>query len=89
MVKEKDLDVVMLMYTLTKYCDYLFKNIWIFLTIFQGYSNDTATTDSESFKSKVKTTGKTPLILVIQKCWNSSTIKLLKSCLENSWNSYN
>ena len=55
----KDIDIVMPMYNLTEYSDNFSKksgNLWQY---YKDDSNDN-TTDSESFKYKVKITGKTP-----------------------------
>ena len=59
----KDLDVVMLMHILIEYSDkYSKTHLWQYY----GDKPDDTIANSESFKSKVKITGKT-LLLVIQK----------------------
>ena len=56
----KDIDIVMPMYNLIKYNDNYAKTSGIFWQYFRDERDDNNIEDSESFKSKIKITGKTP-----------------------------
>ena len=73
----KDLDVVMPMHKLTEYSHNYSKTTG---SLWQHYRYQSAASieNSESFKSKIRITGKTPPDNNTKKYWNSSTMKILK-----------
>ena len=59
----KDIDVAVPMYNLIKYTDNYSKtsgSLWHYYRDMSGEGDDAAIKDSDSFKSKIKITGKTP-----------------------------
>ena len=72
-----DIDIVMAIYNLTEYSDNYSKTSGSLCQYYKDDPNDNLT-DSESFKSKVKITGKTP------DDGNNCTTKILKQFLENT-----
>ena len=78
----QDIDIVMWMYNLIEHIDNYSKisgSLW-------QYYKEAITTQSESFKSKMKITGKTPCCWQYKRCWNNCIIKIFKQFLENPWN---
>ena len=70
------------MYNLLEYSNNYSKISGSLLQYYKDEPNDSIA-DPESFKSKIKITGKT------KKYWNDYTIKIFKYFLENSWNAIN
>ena len=75
----KDLDVVMLMYSLIEYNINYLKISWILFQYYRDEPNDDIV-NSESFKFKINITGKTPAN------GNTKDVKIALKYLENSWN---
>ena len=71
----KEIDVVMPMYHLIEYSDNYSETSG---SLWQYYRNESNMIEPESFKSKVKITGKNCANGNTKKCWNSSTTKILK-----------
>ena len=59
----KDIDIVMPMYNLIEYSDHYAKTSGSLWQYFRDETNDNLG-DSESFKSKIKITGKTPIMIM-------------------------
>ena len=76
----KDMDVVMPMYNLIEYTGNYSKAKWFLWQYFRDVSplNNAAIKESESLKSKVKTTKSAPDKDNTKDCWNSSAIKMFE-----------
>ena len=72
----KDIDVVMQMYNLIEYSDNYSKTSGILWHYYRNDPNGNIV-NSESFKSKIKAIRNTPF-KDNKKCWNTSTIRILK-----------
>ena len=72
----QDIDIIMSMYNLIEYSDNYWKTSG---SLWQYYRDDPNNNlaKSESFKSKIKITGKTP-VDGNTKCWNNGTTKIFK-----------
>ena len=73
----KDIDIVMPMHKLIEYSDNYSKTSGSLWQYYKDEPNDSIA-DSESFKSKVKITGKKSWQWKNKWCWNNSTIKIFK-----------